>query len=261
VAIMQNPKINKMNRRFFKLLFITFVLIANNLLGQIPKNIFNEITEEKFNSKNFTNSTNTLKQKVGVYHFGESESEWDLVFLPYKDSIVIQIWNGIWAEELGFKNQNWFHKCQTFNNVRIKENKFYFGNYSGQFVDYIEGKTKTKAVVLFSDPIEGRNYESDSAEVGFYSTSIDTFFDDKERYELSLEIKPEAFFAKKTKQELKILRNTIYANYGLIFQKGGEMEKYFSRKEWYQAWQKDVSNCLTYIEKINLNTLKKFEEH
>jgi hypothetical protein len=60
---------------------------------------------------------------------------------------------------------------------------------------------------------------------------------------------------------LKILRNTIYANYGLIFQKGGEMEKYFSRKEWYQAWQKDVSNCLTYIEKINLNTLKKFEEH
>jgi hypothetical protein len=249
-----------MNKRFFKLIFITFILTANNLLGQIPRNIFNEITEEKFDSNSFTNSTKTLKQKVGVYHFGESEAEWDLVFLPYKDSLVIQVWNGIWAEELGLKKQNWLHKFQTFNNVKIKENKFYFGNYSGQFVDYKEGKTKTKAVILFSDPIEGRNYKRDSAEVGFYSTSIDTFFDDIERYELSLEIKPEIFFAKKTKQELKILRNTIYANYGLVFLKDGEMDKYFSKKEWYQAWQKDVSNCLTNIEKINLITLKKFEQ-
>lgn len=249
-----------MNKRFYRLFFITLILTTNNLFGQIPKYIFNEITEEKFDSKNFKISTKTLKQNVGIYHFGESEAEWDLIFLPYKDSLVIQVWNGIWGEELGFKNQSWLHKCQTFNNVKIIGSKFYFGIYSGQFVDYKEGKSKTKAVILFSDPIEGRNYKRDSAEVGFYSTSIDTFFDDIERYGLSLVIKPETFFAKKTKQELKILRNTIYANYGLVFQKDGEMDKYFSKKEWYQAWQKDVSHCLTNIEKINLTTLKKFEQ-
>ncbi len=243
-----------------KYFYCLLLFVGHFSFGQIPKNIFNEITQEKFNSKYFTNSTKTLKQKVGIYHFGESESEWDLVFLPYKDSLTIQVWNVVWAEELGFKSQSWLHKCQTFNNVKIKDNKFYFGNFSGQFVDYKEAKTKAKAVLLFSDPIQGRNYKRDSAEVGFYSTTIDTFFDDKERYGLSTEIKPEKYFESKTKQELKILRNTIYANYGFIFQKGGEVEKYFSKKEWYQAWQKDVSVCLTEIEKTNLITLYKFEK-
>lgn len=248
-------------RRLKALFYSTiFLLAASSLFGQIPNSIFNEVTGEKFNSKNFTNSTKTLKGNVGVYHFGESEGEWDLVFLRYKDSVVIQVWSGTWAEDLGFESQAWLHKCQTFNNVKIKDSKFYFGNYSGQFVVYNEGQIKTKAVILFSDPIQGRNYKKDSAEVGFYSTTIDTYFDSKERFDLSLEVKPESYFANKTKQELKILRNTVYANYGLIFQKDGEMYKYFSKKEWYQAWQKDVSTCLTEIEKRNLTILKRFEQ-
>jgi hypothetical protein len=249
-----------MSKTFFKLLFIAFILITDNLFGQIPNNIFNEITGDKFDKKDFTISKQSYKKNVGVYHFGESEAEWDLIFIPYKDSLIIQIWNGIWAEELGFKNQAWLNTCQTFNKVKIAGSKFYFGNYSGQFVDYKDGQTKTKSVILFSDPIQGRNYNKDSAEVGFYTYSIDTFFDSKERYELSLEIKPDIFFANKTKQELKILRNTIFANYGLIFQKGGEIEKYFSKKEWYNPFQKDVSNYLTEIEKKNLETLKRFEQ-
>lgn len=253
------PKQPKQTMRRLKEIFYStiFFLTTNSLFGQIPNNIFNEVTKEKFNSKSFTNSTKTLKENAGVYHFGESEGEWDLVFLPYKDSLVIQVRNGTWAENLGY--EAWLSNCQTFNNVKIKDSKFYFGNYSGQFVEYNEGQTKSKAVILFSDPILGINYKKDSAEVGFYLTSIDTFFDDKERFELSLEVKPENYFVNKTKQELKILRNTIYANYGLIFRKGGDMDKYFSSKDWYQGWRNDVSSCLTEIEKRNLAILKKFE--
>ena len=140
--------------RILKALFYStiFLLAASSLFGQIPNNIFNEITGEKFNSRNFTNSTKTLKENVGVYHFGESEGEWDLVFLRYKDSVVIQVGNGTWAEELGSKRQAWLHKCQTFNNVKIKDSKFYFGNYSGQFVVYNEGKTKKKGSYTFFRP-------------------------------------------------------------------------------------------------------------
>ena len=40
------------------------------------------------------------------------------------------------------------------------------------------------------------------------------------------------------------MRNTIYANYGLMFQAGGEMEKYFRKKNWYNPYLKDVSNFM-----------------
>ena len=249
-----------MNKIFFKLLIIAFIFMTDNLFGQIPNNIFNEITGDKFDKKHFAISKLHSMNNVGVYHFGESEAEWDLIFIPYKDSLIIQIWYGIWGEEIGYKNQSWLTKCQTFNKVRIAGSKFYFGNYSGQFVEYKDDNKKRKSVILFSDPIQGRNYKKDSAEVVFYSYSIDTFFDNKEQFELSLEIKPETYFANKTKQELKILRNTIFANYGMIFQKGGEIETYFTKKEWYTPFQKDVSDYLTEIERKNIETLKRFEQ-
>lgn len=249
-----------MNKKNVLIAVIAFLLTANSLLGQIPKNIFNEVSGESFNAKDFTVSTKSAKENAGAYHFGESESEWDLVFLPYKDSIIIQIWDGAWAESLGLKQQAWIRKCQTFNQVRFEGNKFYFGKYSGLFVEHKEGKTKTKSVLLFSDPINGSNYKKDSAEVGFYSTTINTFYDDKERYQLSLKILPETYFANKPKKELAILRNTVFANYGLIFQAGGEMDAYFRKKAWYQPFRNDVSACLTEIERQNIQVLKKFEQ-
>lgn len=251
-----------MERLKVLLYLTTFLLTSDSLFGQIPKFIFNEVNGEEFDSNYFTLSKKTFKQNVGVYHFGESEGEWSLVFLPFEDSVIIQVWNGFWGEipVPGFENQLfWLHKCQTFNNVKIKDGKFYFGIYSGQFVDYKVEKYEQKAVLLFSDPINGRNYKNDSAEVGFYLSSIDTFFDNKERFDLSLEVKPEVYFLNKTKLELKILRNTIYANYGLIFASGSEMDKYFSSKDWYRGWSNDVSSCLTEIEKRNLAILKRFE--
>jgi len=121
-------------------------------------------------------------------------------------------------------------------------------------------KTTTNALLLFCDPIQERTYGKDSAEVGHYSTSIDTFYDNKERYQLSMSVQPDNYFKDKTKQELKIKRNTIYANYGLIFQAGGEMEKYFRQKNWYNPFQKDVSNCLTDIERKNIQTIARLEQ-
>jgi len=242
-----------------QLFTIIFTLTTTSLLGQIPEHVFNEITGETFNSKNFLSTTKPLNQKVGVYHFGESEAEWDFVFIQNMDSLIIQIWNGIWGEEIGFKNLGWVHNCKTFNDVKIEGNKFFFDKYSGLFADFKEENQTSKALLLFCDPINGRNYGKDSAEVGFFTTSTETYLDDKDRYELSLSIKPDSYFANKTKHELKILRNTIYANYGLIFQAGGEMDKYFKGKNWYTPFQKDVSSCLTEIEKRNIQTILKFE--
>jgi hypothetical protein len=56
------------------------------------------------------------------------------------------------------------------------------------------------------------------------------------------------------------MRNAVYAKYGLIFQEGGDMEKYFRKKDWYNPYQKDVSACLTEIEKKNIQTISRLEQ-
>ena len=242
------------------LLFIILVLTSNSIFGQIPKYLFNEVSEETYNSKDFKIKAKPIKERVGVYYFGMSEGEWQFVIIQNNDSLIIQIWDGIWSTNLYTKEQSWQDQCRTFNKVTVKGNKIFFGNYSGLFVDFQEQNKVKKALLLFGDPIQQRNYIKDSAEVGIYSTSVKTFYDDNERYELSLTVRPEIYFQGKTKQELKIMRNAIYAKYGLIFQNGGEMEKYFRTKNWYNPFKKDVSDCLTEIEKKNIQTLAKLEQ-
>lgn len=55
------------------------------------------------------------------------------------------------------------------------------------------------------------------------------------------------------------MRNEIFARYGLIFQKGGQMDKYFSRQKWYRKNYNKVNQWLTKIELLNIETIKKVE--
>ena len=242
------------------ILFTILIVTSFFSFGQIPKHLFNEVTEEVYSSKDFTSKTKPIKQRVGVYHFGESEGEWDFIILQNGDSLNIQIWNGTWSTNSFTKKQCWQRQCKTFNKVSIQGNKFFFGKYSGLFAEYRYDNKITNALLLLCDPIEKRNYGKDSAEVGHYSTSIDIFYDDKERYQLSINVQPDNYFNGKTKQELKLMRNTVFANYGLLFQAGGEMEKYFSKKNWYNPYLKDVSNYLTDIETKNILTIARLEQ-
>ena len=242
------------------ILFTILIVTSFFSFGQIPKHLFNEVTEEVYSSKDFTSKTKPIKQRVGVYHFGESEGEWDFIILQNGDSLNIQIWTGTWSTNPFTKKQCWQRQCKTFNKVSIQGNKFFFGKYSGLFAEYRYDNKITNALLLLCDPIEKRNYWKDSAEVGHYSTSIDIFYDDKERYQLSINVQPDNYFNGKTKQELKLMRNTVFANYGLLFQAGGEMEKYFSKKNWYNPYLKDVSNYLTDIETKNILTIARLEQ-
>ncbi len=61
------------------------------------------------------------------------------------------------------------------------------------------------------------------------------------------------------KDELKIMRNEIYARYGYIFVKNGEMDKYFSQKSWYSPQFKNVDDKLTDLEKHNIKLIKQVE--
>jgi len=62
----------------------------------------------------------------------------------------------------------------------------------------------------------------------------------------------------KSKYDLKIMRNEIFARHGFIFQTN-EMQDYFSKQSWYNPRYSDVNNMLTSIEKDNIALIKKFE--
>jgi hypothetical protein len=62
-----------------------------------------------------------------------------------------------------------------------------------------------------------------------------------------------------SKIELKIIRNEIFARYGMIFKKGSEMDLYFKKQDWYQPQYKSVDQFLTQLEKDNLTIIKKAE--
>jgi uncharacterized phage infection (PIP) family protein YhgE len=62
----------------------------------------------------------------------------------------------------------------------------------------------------------------------------------------------------KTKWQLRVMRNEIFARHGYIFQ-SSDLRKYFSRQTWYDAQYNDVTNVLSEIEKYNVNYIKGYE--
>lgn len=65
--------------------------------------------------------------------------------------------------------------------------------------------------------------------------------------------------SKYTKEELKVLRNMIFAEKGYIFE-GGELEKYFKQKSWYKPYIKNQDDIeLNEYEKAFVALLRKYE--
>lgn len=61
-----------------------------------------------------------------------------------------------------------------------------------------------------------------------------------------------------SKEELRIIRNSIFAKHGYIF-KSDDLKTYFSQFNWYTPMYADVSNMLSPIERKNISTIKALE--
>lgn len=60
-------------------------------------------------------------------------------------------------------------------------------------------------------------------------------------------------------EELRILRNAIFASHGYIF-KSDDLKEYFAQFDWYNPAYKDVTARLSPIEKKNIATIKAMED-
>lgn len=64
--------------------------------------------------------------------------------------------------------------------------------------------------------------------------------------------------AGKSKKELRIMRNYIFARHGMIF-KSKSLKRYFKQFDWYSPTRKDVASDMSQIELDNVRFIKSYE--
>ena len=62
-----------------------------------------------------------------------------------------------------------------------------------------------------------------------------------------------------TRKELRLMRNEIYARYGMRF-RSADLQKHFEAKAWYTPTTDDVSEQLSEIERINIEMIRQIEK-
>jgi len=188
----------------------------------------------------------------GIYEFGFSEAESELIIIYTPNGLVAQIKSGRWSED----GKGWNTVFRTLTNVQIIEGEFKSDQYSGDFVRLNFNGDLRKGLKMrnpwTSWVKEGQN------EVGLKGNHSDYF---EGKYpQGSNRILSKDELTSLTKNELTIMRNEIFARYGYQFKKGGMMDTYFVRQSWYQAQLSDVNSLLTKIELTNIETILQLEK-
>jgi hypothetical protein len=194
------------------------------------------------------------KDFQGVYHFGESEGESQLVLVVAEGIITAQIKSGNWVRVKG--KDNWKSDYETLSNVRIVGNKFSSAKISGEFVSAIEEGQKKYGLKVRNSG--SGSVDKGGTEIGVKTGSVKEYYSGiypQASYQLLQANKLAAY----SKAQLAIMRNEIFARYGYIFSASSGMLPYFKKQEWYQPAAADVSRSLTEIEKKNIALLKELE--
>jgi hypothetical protein len=176
-----------------------------------------------------------------------SEGESELSIFIDGDLIVAQHHFQVFRE-LADGTNTWADVYVNLKNVRINGNKFEALGWKGIFVT--NGQCKGLLLLKSKD----KNIPQD--EFGCRS-EFDEYGRFPETQTKRLTIKD---LVGKTPQDLKIMRNEIFARYGFKFEENGEMDRYFQKQDWYVPKYKNVGAFLTSIEKKNLEFIKTYEK-
>lgn len=143
-----------------------------------------------------------------------------------------------------------YENCKTAQQCRR-----YLRNYpTGQYV----GRVREMLNQFVSDSIDKAQAEAwqIESEMQQQSKSVESLFD-----EVSCRPLLEYDLQGLSKDELRILRNEIYARHGLIFH-SEDLTEYFNQFSWYHPYTSDaekVHKSMTDVEKENINFIKKKE--
>ncbi|MCB0846799.1 MAG: YARHG domain-containing protein [Bacteroidetes bacterium] len=235
-----------MLRSLFFCLF-SFTIIA---LTQAQMMGFDEIDPAKISPWKASDITDFQ----GIYHFGESELESNLVLVVERDLISAQIRSGHFQEING--QTVFLMEYKNLTHVKITGNQFYSDEYQGSFVVFEPNDEPLWALKI-------NNPWSDIPQTGQYELGpkleiFVEYFPGKFPF-ASTRLLKDSEMGQYSKADLGIMRNEIFARYGYIFQSGGKMEAYFKQQDWYFSASKDVNDALTEIEKQNIQMIRKWE--
>lgn len=192
-----------------------------------------------------------LSEYSGVYHFGDSEAESHLTILICDTQIVIQLKSGHFDED-----GKWHNDYRNFKNVKIVGNKFYSEGTNGEFVKCPYNDKEITGLKIYKT--WSSTTPKGKTEIGYWSHPATENFSGKYP-QASYKVLTEKDLKGIKKQELKIMRNEIYARYGFAFKPGGDMDTYFKAQEWYTREYDNVDTFLTEIEIKNLGLIKTME--
>ena len=187
----------------------------------------------------------------GVYHFGDSEWESDLVLFFGGDKFYGQLRSGAFSED----GTTWLWRYENINDIIIEGNTFVSDKMHGEFVFY-GNESRSKGLKINNPWSVG--LEPGTYEVGLRLSPPEAYFRGKFP-KASMRLLGEEDLRALNKDDLKIMRNEIFARYGLIFKTDGEMDKYFRTQEWYKGLHQNVDRFLTGLERKNIKLIMELQ--
>lgn len=193
---------------------------------------------------------------AGVYHFGVSEVESDFVLCVEPGGLLTaQITSSEWSEAA----KQFIVHFENLRNVRLVGNKFYADKLRGDFIRYTNTDGQPARGLRVQQPWSA-SVARNQWEVGPWTADLPTQFDYPNGHGyVSYRLLKPAELQGRSKAELALMRNEVFARYGFIFARGGAMDQHFRRFSWYAPQHRDVSRFLTEIEQRNLALLRQQE--
>ena len=238
---------------------LLFTLTCQRTVSQTPKFVYVGQEGEQINEKQVKLwPAASLDEYVGVYNFGESEGEWIMLVLKVDSHLIFQAYSGFWGKTDRDKDA-WVRKAENLKSAPVQKGRFAAGKLKGFFATYTDDKVY-KGMVLTGE-VGNAVASADTAEFGYKSKGpFKDHFYYGEYPQLTYQLMEDAWFKSKTKDELQLMRNEIFARYGMRFNKGGKMYVHFIKEDWYQPRLDNVTALLNEIEKRNLEKIRQYEK-
>jgi len=197
--------------------------------------------------------TSKLEEINGVYQFGVSEGESELLINKIGQHIIVQIkFREFVSDSLGYiiKSAIRYH---TIQNIKLENDRILGDNFEGHFYN-VENHYKT----FFGLHVIKIDFDLISPnEFGAKISRGQNFYEGNDLG--SSRLLTEKELLAHSPLVLKIIRNSIYARYGYDFKSGGEMEEYFEKNDWYYPSPRFSEKNLSIIEKENITKIVNIE--
>ncbi|WP_378174035.1 YARHG domain-containing protein [Aquimarina sp. SS2-1] len=233
------------------------VINITSVFCQTKDTIFNAYVSVRSEEVNFSSLKKMENTKIedyeGVYYFGGSESESELKII-YSNGKLFAC-----SKYYDWENDNWVLKNER-ESIKYEKGKIYISDKSYQLYTCIDDsnlflKKGDKGLASFYNEVEKgktlhylqfNHHSFIKKPLGKYpeTSFIELIPLDLEGFSIG---------------DLQIMRNEIFARKGHIFIQGGEMDKYFSQKDWYNSLEKSRNPSLTTIEEHNVNLIRSLE--